>query len=229
MRNAFGWLYAIAGFTLVNTIAMVGGMQFRMLVGLGASLLATAVFWRSGAVGVAISVMATLVAAGGFAYLGYRAQKKASRVALLVGAIVYALDTALLIWLRDWPGTIFHAIGLVMIFGGYRAASAAQGEQVFTDDGQLILASGRSSAVMNRIVGGLALGLAAIGAVASLVYSGLFAISMLSASSQVDPIDVLATTFMIVLPLAICGIFAWIGLRMLRAAKASEASETSTP
>ena len=96
MRNAFGWLYAIAGFTLVNTIAMVGGMQFRMLVGLGASLLATAVFWRSGAVGVAISVMATLVAAGGFAYLGYLAQKKASRVALLVGAVVYALDTALL-------------------------------------------------------------------------------------------------------------------------------------
>ena len=150
IRNAYGWLYAVAALTAVNAIALFTGADFQMLIGLNSVQLAVA-FATLGAIPWAAAVAVAVILIGAFAYLGLMSSKR-TPWAFIVAMVLYALDLALTLWLGDWIGAAFHTGGLLVIFMGFRALSESA-KPVFAEDGQLILVSGRASSTVSVVVG----------------------------------------------------------------------------
>lgn len=217
VRAGSGWLFAIAAFTLLNSIAWVAGLNVRMLVGLGAVLFAVAASWGAGGVGAAATAGATAAGAGLFAALGFLG-RKGNRTALVVGLIIYVLDGIVVLVLHDWLGAAFHVVAALGMAGALRAPQVDQGAPVPSAD-DVVLASGRSSRVLRQMVGYLALVLgAAVGLPLIVLGAGL----VISESGSADP-SLVAGGFLIFLGIAFAGLLGYIGFRMLSSAKNADA------
>lgn len=80
-----------------------------------------------------------------------------------------------------------------------------------------LVANPRLSARIARVIGWGALGLAAVGALATLGLLGPIALQMLS-GPDLGAITYVATGFMLLMPLVLCAVAAYFGLRMLQSA-----------
>ena len=119
-RNGARWFYWVAGLSLVNSLASLGGQQWRFILGLGITQLADALAAHSGR-GLGVVAVMDAVIVGGFVLLGRFAQQ--GRVwAFGVGAAIYSLDGLIFVGLRDWIGVAFHVFVLVMTVRGLDAA-----------------------------------------------------------------------------------------------------------
>ncbi len=117
--NGAGWFYWISGTSLVNAIAYNAGID------LGFPIAAISGFLLSGfaiALGVPIvGWVGHLGVAGTFWYIARRAGAGSHR-AFVVGAVLYGLDTLVVVTIADsWLFAVFHALALYGIFGGWRA------------------------------------------------------------------------------------------------------------
>lgn len=211
IRSGAGWLFAIAGLSALNTVAVFAGLGFRMLVGLGGTLVT--VYLLSGSpLGMAVAGVVTAVGAGGFAVLAVFA-RKGSRVAYLIAIAIYGLDAILLLWLRDWTGAGFHVFALFWIYQGF---AAARGKPAMApiDEVVLIPTTNPASPKASAVIGYILLALAGASAVGLAVVSfDLFRMS----SGDPEGMGMLQTT--ILLGVGMIAVFAYMGFRFLHDAK----------
>ena len=125
MRSGARWFYWIAALSVVNSVLFLTGSTWGFAIGLGMTDAANA-FGQvaiTGTTGVAVALIFDALIAGGFAGLGYMAEK-AAQWAFIVGMIAYALDAALLVWATDWLSVAFHGLALFYIYRGFQASRA---------------------------------------------------------------------------------------------------------
>lgn len=211
IRNAYGWLYAVAALTGVNALALFTGADFQMLIGLNSAQLVLA-FATLGAIPWAAAIAVAAVLIGVFAYLGLMASKR-TPWAFVVAMALYALDLALTLWLGDWIGAAFHTGGLLVIFMGFRALSASA-KPVFAEDGQLILVSGRASGAVSAVLGWGLIALAVAGSLAVFILLGPAALDM--ADPDASGLAMLAPAFIVLLPLMLTGLIGYVGFRFIK-------------
>lgn len=110
--------FVIAGFSAINTILLLASAPFVMAIGLAVTRIRA-----EGEMGAVLAINA--VAIGIFVALGFFASR-GSKAAFIIGALLYAGDTALL--LLDNPALhvvsiIVHGVFLFSIFKGLRQVS----------------------------------------------------------------------------------------------------------
>jgi hypothetical protein len=124
-KRGANWFYWIAGLSVVNSLAFVGGAQIHFLGGLGITEIADAVIdvsIKQGAPAAfrALSIIFDVVAIAGFALAGYFAGKL-SRTAFIIGIVVYLVDTLLVLLLGDFFMAAFHAFASYRLIRGFLA------------------------------------------------------------------------------------------------------------
>lgn len=125
-KRGANWFYWIAGLSVVNSAAYLAGGQFHFLGGLGITEVVDATIdvlvqegTASGSMR-AFAVIFDLVAVIGFALAGYYANRFI-RTAFLIGIIIYAIDTAIVLLLGAYFMAAFHAFALYQLISGYLA------------------------------------------------------------------------------------------------------------
>lgn len=120
-HRAGGLFFLIAGLSVVNSVLVFVNAPFTMALGLGITLFFDGLASVKGLIGPAIAI--NVVVVGVFVLIGIFA-RKGSAAAILIGMILYAADTLLL--LLALPATIIlllvHAYFLYALFGAYRAS-----------------------------------------------------------------------------------------------------------
>lgn len=198
----------MAGFSVVNGVAMVAGLKVRMLVGLGITDVAVALTYRYGGIGVAISIIAIVFGAGLFALLGVLA-RKGSKAALIVAMVVYALDGVLLLLLTDWFGAGFHVLALFYFYQGFRAASGRPVEAL----AEFGSSAEPGATVMPKAVGYAAIGTAGIGAFGLLVLTATSLLPMVAGTADQSMTTLAAVAFL--LGLGVVLVVGYIGFRIV--------------
>jgi len=119
-KNAASWLYWIAGVTaVISTINFFGG---RMIGYLGLFVPTILSGDRSyGRIESIVGLILAAVSAIVYGGLGFVASKGA-RWAFVVGILLYAIDTAIFAFAREWIGVALHVYALYIIFRGVGAA-----------------------------------------------------------------------------------------------------------
>jgi len=119
IANGSGWLYWIAGASLVNAVLYHSGSSLGFPIGAVSGFLIEGI--ADGLQLPALALIGHLSVAGGFWLAGRRA-RRGSAVAFIVGGVLYLCDTLIVFaLLQDVLFTIFHAIGLYGVFRGWGA------------------------------------------------------------------------------------------------------------
>ena len=126
LRGA-NWFYWIAGLSLVNIGAVMFGMNFRFLIGLGFSemlgeLAKDAEAIPGGSTSAFLYFAIGISLAGFFGACGWFARRPSS-VAFITGTIVFALDTIIFVLAQDWIGVAFHAWAIYALWRGFVATN----------------------------------------------------------------------------------------------------------
>lgn len=112
--SGVSWFYWIAGLSLVNTIIFILGSDTSFVVGLGITqIIDVFIYYTQGAGKIALFAIDLIPPAlfALFAYLG----NKGKKVPIIIGIILYLLDTALLVYLADYSSVAFHLFALFFI------------------------------------------------------------------------------------------------------------------
>jgi len=121
IRSGAGWFYFIGVFSLVNSIVVMSGNNWRFVIGLGITDIIAAFSGTLGSAGMAVGMLLDLVVLGLFAVFGIFARKKHSW-SFIAGMVCYALDGALLLMLgAQTMNLVFHGVALVFMFLGLQA------------------------------------------------------------------------------------------------------------
>jgi hypothetical protein len=122
VRASAKWFYWIAGLSMINSVAVMSGTNFRFVVGLGITSVVDAMARQAGTISSLLDIVINGFVAGVFVLFGYFAVK-AQKWAFVVGMGLYALDGLLLLGAKDFLGMGFHAYALFAIYRGLAAAS----------------------------------------------------------------------------------------------------------
>ena len=121
IRSGAGWFLFIGVFSLVNSIVVMTGNNWRFVIGLGITDIITAFSSTLGSAGMAVGLTLDLVVLALFAGFGFFARRKHSW-SFIVGMICYALDGLLLLMLgAQTMNLVFHGLALVFMFLGLQA------------------------------------------------------------------------------------------------------------
>ncbi len=121
MRSGATWFYWIAALSLINSIATLFGVGWRLIVGLGITQIVDAFANRLSGGGFAVALILNVLIAAMFVAFGVFAYK--GRLwAFVVGMTLYALDGVIFAIASDWLAAGFHAFVLYSLLGGFRAA-----------------------------------------------------------------------------------------------------------
>jgi hypothetical protein len=118
--SAAKWFYWIAAFSVINAGLMVSGAGVRFIIGMGVTDIAAAIGGQSGNVGIIAALVVTAFAAGLCALFGYLGLKKHAWV-FWVGMLLYTIDGAILVLIKDYLSAAFHAYVLFNLFQGPKA------------------------------------------------------------------------------------------------------------
>jgi len=125
-KSASSNFYTIAGLSFVNSVLAVLGMSFVFVVGLGITQLVDAIMYiiktNQPSQSLILTFVGLLLDFGvcvAIAVLGYFTSK-GENWALIVGMILYALDSILVLYFKIWIGFAFHLFFLWQIWGMYR-------------------------------------------------------------------------------------------------------------
>lgn len=120
VQNGASWFFWIAGLSLVNSLSAVMGSDWGFIFGLGITQVFDALASQMAVAGKPIAFGINCVITAVFVLFGVFAQRR-SKMAFLVGMVLYALDGGLSLLVGDWLGVLVHGLALAMIFGGYAA------------------------------------------------------------------------------------------------------------
>jgi len=129
LKNQAGWMYWIAGTTVVNTFVILFEGNFNFLLGLAPTQIVCGIalgmrkeFGQDAFLGASlVAVVFTLVAAGIFIGLGYFGSKRHTW-AFIVALILYSLDTLIFLALGEILSVILHGLALVFLFSGMNSS-----------------------------------------------------------------------------------------------------------
>jgi len=112
------WFYIIAVFSIINSIVLALNWKVNFPVGLGITQIIDSLFIKLFGQYVIVSGFITLVISGVFILFGYYSKKK-SHSAIIVGMLVYGLDTVIIFLLKYWIGFGFHLFILFGLISGF--------------------------------------------------------------------------------------------------------------
>jgi len=119
-----GWFYWIAGLSYITAVVVIFGGDFGFAISLGFSNLVAALgkMMSESAPSIVVPLTLTLntVICGAFGAIGYFATRKNAPIYLL-GYVLFALDTLLIIAFMDIIGIIFHGLVLFWMYPGLKA------------------------------------------------------------------------------------------------------------
>jgi|RhiMethySRZTD1v2_1073278.scaffolds.fasta_scaffold43350_6 hypothetical protein len=126
-RSGANWCYWIAGLSLVNSVASLMESDWRFAAALGITQICDAIALiaaqkspNAAMVIHAVVIIADLGAAACFVLLGLLARQK--KIWAFVAAMaLYAIDSMIVLWLRDILGIAIHAFALLGLYGGMKA------------------------------------------------------------------------------------------------------------
>jgi len=129
VKNAAGWIYAIAGLSLVNTVLMLAGSDRQFLVGSAITQVIDIIGNDIGPAGKIIAGVIDLIAGGIVIALGVMASKLKSW-AFITTIAIYSIDTLLVLFAAlttdagrsAWLTFAFHGLAMFYIVSGFVAA-----------------------------------------------------------------------------------------------------------
>ena len=132
VRSGIGWFYWIAGLSLVNTAAYLFGTTWSFVAGLGITQVVDGVMsiiakdlGQSGMYLRVAGVIIDVVIAAAFVLFGYFG-RKGIQWPVIVGMVLYVLDTILLLLLQSFFAAAFHGWALYGIWTGLKALRESQ-------------------------------------------------------------------------------------------------------
>ena len=119
IKNGANWFYWIAALTLINTVMAMSGSDSGFVLGLAFTLMVDAVAKGIGGLGIGVGVVIDAFAIGFFILLGIFANKQ-HKWAFIIGMLIYAVDTFLVLIGQMWLGVAIHVYALFCIWVGFR-------------------------------------------------------------------------------------------------------------
>lgn len=128
MKNGIGWFFVIACLSLLNSIIFFMGGSLSFVVGLAITQVVdgfASAFIEQGSGGLipiirGVALSLNLVIAALFAGFGILGRKR-MKIPVIIGMVLYGLDTLLMLALGVLIGVIFHIVGIAGLWGGIRA------------------------------------------------------------------------------------------------------------
>jgi hypothetical protein len=117
LRSISGWFTIIGVLSVVDAVIFLGGGKSHFLVGLILPLLFSSLYQDAGVSwALQAGLVVTILAAGFFVGLAILTRKK-HLWALILGIVLYGLDTLLYIaLLQDWFSIALHGLALFQLF-----------------------------------------------------------------------------------------------------------------
>jgi hypothetical protein len=128
MLRGANWFFWIAGLSLVNSVTARINEGVNFVMGVGSTQLVDgvalglieedpnlAVFFHAVAIALDLVILGSLVLYGILGRKGYRP-------VFIIGMVLYALDSLLFVWVRDYMSLLFHLLALWGLFSGLRAS-----------------------------------------------------------------------------------------------------------
>ncbi len=119
IESGASWFFWIAVLSIVNTVLILTGSEWSMIIGLGITQVVTAITIEIGSSANVIAFAVTLLVAGVFVFFGVFARKR-HNWAFIIGMVFYALDSILFLLVGDWLSIGFHVFALYWIYGGLK-------------------------------------------------------------------------------------------------------------
>lgn len=124
--NGAGWFYWIAGLSIINTLVILFNGSLSFISGLGITQIIDGMSYMMRDVygngiiyfGIAIDLIIILV----FAVLGFLSHRRKSW-AMIVGVILYGLDTLTFLVVTDYLSIGFHILAIYSIIKGIQAGN----------------------------------------------------------------------------------------------------------
>jgi hypothetical protein len=123
VRSGAGWLFAVAGFSVINSTLVFFNANLHFIVGLGITQIADGVGKRAG--GAIAGFVVSLFMAGLFGLFGKFARDE-KQWAFLAGMVIYGLDGLIFLAFGQMLDLAFHAFAIYCMFQGLRALGALQ-------------------------------------------------------------------------------------------------------
>jgi phosphate starvation-inducible membrane PsiE len=124
-RNGASWFYWIAGLSLLNCVINLFNGSVSFISGLGITqMIDGTAYAMKDFYGVGVmyfGFVLNLIIIAGFFLLGRLAYKR-KKWAMIVGIILYGLDTFNFLFVTDYLSIGFHIIAIYSIFRGIKAA-----------------------------------------------------------------------------------------------------------
>ncbi|WP_069998582.1 hypothetical protein [Cellulosilyticum sp. I15G10I2] len=119
-RSGVNWFYWIAGLSIINSVLYLIGHEWGFVAGLGVTQIIDIITysWYGSFRLVAIGI--NFMLAGVFALLGYAARSGRNWV-IIVGAVLYALDAIVFIFIQDWISIAFHGLAIYAFIKAIKA------------------------------------------------------------------------------------------------------------
>lgn len=123
--NSANWFRTIGLFSVINAVLVALNAQIVFVVGLGATMVVDGamVAMRAQGTGVALLVMTVVgyaidVLILGSVFLVWHLARKGMVWAYVTGAILYSLDTVIMVVGQDWVAVAFHCFFMFCIWAG---------------------------------------------------------------------------------------------------------------
>lgn len=120
MKSGASWFYWIAGLSLINSISAAAGWDFRFIFGLGITQVLDAMGTQFGGSAKIVTLGLDLAVAGIFILFGVFGHKR-HLWAFIVGLVLFAIDSLLMLIFQDWISLAFHAFVIFCLFRGMQA------------------------------------------------------------------------------------------------------------
>jgi len=124
--RAANWFYIIAALSIVNSVLAATNSSFVFIIGLGVTQVGAGMARQMGnsAIAIAVDAGAVLLLVA-FGYFGARRHAWA----FVIGMLLYAVDGALFVMVRDWFAIAFHVLALYFMYQGLVAVNLANQNQ----------------------------------------------------------------------------------------------------
>lgn len=119
IQSSARWFWWIAGLSLVNSLMSQSGSGTSFVMGLGLTAVLDAILVHQKYLNLILDVMVV----GLFVIFGYQA-RLGKLWALGLGIVLYALDTLIYVFAKDWMPVAFHGLALFFLFKGAMAQIA---------------------------------------------------------------------------------------------------------
>ncbi len=123
VRSGAGWLFAVAGFSVVNSTLVFFNANLHFIVGLGITQIADGIGKGAGGGGAIAGFIVSLFMAGLFALFGKFARDE-KQWSFIAGMVIYGLDGLIFLAFGEMLDLAFHAFAIYCMFQGLRALSA---------------------------------------------------------------------------------------------------------